>query len=239
MTIMDPIWTSPRLVHIGVDSTINSNNATTSDFDSQGIATDGWRFLPLGLATLLGAGQGKPQKWIFVVPTDSSRHTYTRHAQVWVKPSAEMSFLYGNHVLKSGVGKVSEGLPANTGVVVLSMANIPLGFGVSVKTTSEIRSLDPSAIVVLHQADIGEPAAYGWLTVLRPCCITQLLLATLLSLRLCCLASVLYAHRVIRMWGAACFTACDMQSHRHNLRIEPVVDSPVALFLLLCSAQPP
>lgn len=66
-----------------------------------------------------------------------------------------MSFLYGNHVLKSGVGKVSEGLPANTGVVVLSMANIPLGFGVSVKTTSEIRSLDPSAIVVLHQADIG------------------------------------------------------------------------------------
>ena len=87
--------------------------------------------------------------------TTSKSQPSSPSLQVWVKPSAEMSFLYGNHVLKSGVGKVSEGLPANTGVVVLSMANIPLGFGVSVKTTSEIRTLDPSAIVVLHQADIG------------------------------------------------------------------------------------
>lgn len=28
--------------------------------------------------------------------------------KVWVKPSSEMSFLYGNHVLKSGLGRITE-----------------------------------------------------------------------------------------------------------------------------------
>jgi 60S ribosome subunit biogenesis protein NIP7 len=32
--------------------------------------------------------------------------------KVWVKPSAEMSFLYGNHVLKSGLGRITENTPA-------------------------------------------------------------------------------------------------------------------------------
>ena len=36
--------------------------------------------------------------------------------QVWVKPSAEMQFLYGNHVLKSGLGRITEATPAYTGV---------------------------------------------------------------------------------------------------------------------------
>jgi len=63
--------------------------------------------------------------------------------KVWVKPSAEMSFLYGNHVLKSGLGRITENTPqyvlylfaqvvANSklryqGVVVMSMSDIPLG----------------------------------------------------------------------------------------------------------------
>ena len=37
--------------------------------------------------------------------------------QVWVKPSAEMQFLYGNHVLKSGLGRITEATPAYTGAV--------------------------------------------------------------------------------------------------------------------------
>jgi ribosome biogenesis protein Nip4 len=40
-----------------------------------------------------------------------------RLMQVWVRPSAEMQFLYGNHVLKSGLGRITEGTPAYTGVV--------------------------------------------------------------------------------------------------------------------------
>ena len=35
-------------------------------------------------------------------------------------------------------------------------ADVPLGFGVTAKSTSECRSADPNAIVVFHQADCGE-----------------------------------------------------------------------------------
>ncbi|KAL4423664.1 hypothetical protein ABPG75_000965 [Micractinium tetrahymenae] len=76
--------------------------------------------------------------------------------KVWVKPSAEMQFLYGNHVLKSGLGRITEGTPGYTGVVVYSMSDVPLGFGVTAKSTTECRSADPNAIVVFHQADCGE-----------------------------------------------------------------------------------
>mmetsp|Transcript_14508 Transcript_14508/g.46573 ORF Transcript_14508/g.46573 Transcript_14508/m.46573 type:complete len:131 (-) Transcript_14508:119-511(-) len=76
--------------------------------------------------------------------------------KVWVKPSAEQSFLYGNHVLKAGLGRITEDTPQNQGVVVLSMADVPLGFGVTAKSTAECRKLDPQAIVALHQADVGE-----------------------------------------------------------------------------------
>lgn len=44
-----------------------------------------------------------------------------------MKPAAEMQFLYGNHVLKSGLGRITEATPAYTGVVVYSMTDVPLG----------------------------------------------------------------------------------------------------------------
>ncbi|KAL6041723.1 ribosome biosynthesis protein nip7, variant 2 [Balamuthia mandrillaris] len=47
--------------------------------------------------------------------------------KVWVKPSSEMSFLYGNHILKSGLGRITENTPQYQGVIVLSMNDIPLG----------------------------------------------------------------------------------------------------------------
>lgn len=37
-------------------------------------------------------------------PKPHPHHT----TQVWVKPSAEQSFLYGNHVLKAGLGRITE-----------------------------------------------------------------------------------------------------------------------------------
>lgn len=70
---------------------------------------------------------------------------------MWVKPSAELSFLYGNHVLKAGLGRITENTPQYVfifplvilfrenqslrevnsyryqGVVVYNMADIPLG----------------------------------------------------------------------------------------------------------------
>lgn len=105
-----------------------------------------------------------------------------------MKPGSEQSFLYGNHVLKSGLGRITENTAQYQGVVVYSMADVPLvsawslpgcrgirdgegdrgwaalphlpsipqGFGVAAKSTQECRKVDPLAIVVFHQADVGE-----------------------------------------------------------------------------------
>lgn len=76
--------------------------------------------------------------------------------QVWVKPSSEMGFLYGNHVTKVGLGRITENTTQNQGVVIFSMADIPLGFGVAAKSTQDCRKLDPGGIVAYHQSDVGE-----------------------------------------------------------------------------------
>jgi 60S ribosome subunit biogenesis protein NIP7 len=50
---------------------------------------------------------------------------YTTY-KVWVKPNGEMPFLYGNHVLKAHVGRITQDTPEHQGVVVYSMSDIPL-----------------------------------------------------------------------------------------------------------------
>lgn len=80
---------------------------------------------------------------------------YALH-KVWVKPNSENSFLYGNHILKAGMGRITEDTPQYQGVVVFSMTDTPLGFGVTARSTEECRSLNPTDIVVLHQSDVGE-----------------------------------------------------------------------------------
>ncbi len=47
--------------------------------------------------------------------------------KLWVKPAGEMSFLYGNHVVKAHLGRITENTPKYQGVVVYSMSDIPLG----------------------------------------------------------------------------------------------------------------
>lgn len=76
--------------------------------------------------------------------------------KVWVKPNAEMSFLYGNNVVKGGLARMTENIPKYAGVVVYSMNDVALGFGVAAQPTEYCKDLDPSANVVLHQADVGE-----------------------------------------------------------------------------------
>jgi len=76
--------------------------------------------------------------------------------RVWLKPNAEQQFLYGNNIVKSGVGRMSEGIEARQGLVIYNMADVPLGFGVASKGTTDCRKSDPTTLVVLHQSDIGE-----------------------------------------------------------------------------------
>lgn len=73
-----------------------------------------------------------------------------------MKPSGEQSFLYGNHIKKAQVGRMTEGIEKYKGVIVYSMNDLPLGFGVAAKSTLESKDLDPMAIVILNQSDLGE-----------------------------------------------------------------------------------
>ena len=76
--------------------------------------------------------------------------------KIWIKPNGEMSFLYGNNVLKAHMGRVTENTPQYTGVVIQSMGDIPLGFGVTAKSTQDCRRAESTDIVCFHQADVGE-----------------------------------------------------------------------------------
>lgn len=73
-----------------------------------------------------------------------------------MKQSAEMSFLYGNHVTKNGLMRMTENVPQYAGVIVYNMQDIPLGFGVAAQSTDHCQTLEPTGNVVLHQADIGD-----------------------------------------------------------------------------------
>ncbi|XP_044761469.1 60S ribosome subunit biogenesis protein NIP7 homolog [Coccinella septempunctata] len=77
-------------------------------------------------------------------------------AKIWLKPPAEQQFLYGNNVAKSGLGRISENTEKYQGLIVYSMSDLPLGFGVAARSTIECRNAEPSSVVCFHQADIGE-----------------------------------------------------------------------------------
>ncbi|EAW14563.1 ribosome biogenesis protein NIP7 [Aspergillus clavatus NRRL 1] len=76
--------------------------------------------------------------------------------KVWIKDNGIMPYLYGSNVVKAHVGRWSEDIPEHTGVVVYDSNDTPLGFGVTARSTAEIRKLDPTAIAVFRQADVGE-----------------------------------------------------------------------------------
>ncbi|ODV63785.1 ribosome biosynthesis protein NIP7 [Ascoidea rubescens DSM 1968] len=76
--------------------------------------------------------------------------------KIWIKQNGEMPYLYGNNVLKAHIGKMSDDIPEHAGVVIFNMNDIPLGFGVSAKSTIDTRNLQPNGIVAFRQADIGE-----------------------------------------------------------------------------------
>jgi 60S ribosome subunit biogenesis protein NIP7 len=76
--------------------------------------------------------------------------------KIWVKENGAQPFLYGSNVAKAHVGRWSDDCPEHSGCVVLSMADIPLGFGVTARSTAEARRLDPTGIVCFRQSDCGE-----------------------------------------------------------------------------------
>jgi len=78
----------------------------------------------LSLGTCLGkfSKSGKFRLHVTALDFLAQHATY----KVWVKPNGEMPFLYGNHVLKAHVGRITQDTPEHQGVVVYSMSDIPL-----------------------------------------------------------------------------------------------------------------
>ena len=77
--------------------------------------------------------------------------------KVWLVPSGEQHWLYGNSVCKAHLRRITEEVPRNAGVVVFSeQSGVPIGFGTAARSTPECRDAVSEAIVVYHQADIGE-----------------------------------------------------------------------------------
>ncbi|ELP95280.1 hypothetical protein EIN_430860 [Entamoeba invadens IP1] len=76
--------------------------------------------------------------------------------KVWVKPEAEMSFMYGNHLVKSGVSKITEGMAKNVGCVMFNENEIPIGFGTTAISGIEFARIGLTSMVCFNQGDIGE-----------------------------------------------------------------------------------
>ncbi len=46
--------------------------------------------------------------------------------KIWLKNTAEMSYMYGNHVLKAHINKMIEDTPEHQGVIIYSASDLPL-----------------------------------------------------------------------------------------------------------------
>lgn len=58
--------------------------------------------------------------------------------------------MYGNHVLKAHLARITEGSAKNDGVIVYSMKGVPLGFGTLARSPEEFQLMDPTAIVAYN-----------------------------------------------------------------------------------------
>ncbi|CAF3440972.1 ribosome biosynthesis protein nip7 [Fusarium graminearum] len=108
----------------------------------------------LSLGTCLGkfTKTGKFRLHVTALPIIAEHARY----KIWVKENGTMPFLYGSNIVKAHVGRWSEDCPEHQGVVVYSMNDTPLGFGVTARSTAEARRLDPTGITCFRQADCGE-----------------------------------------------------------------------------------
>ena len=76
--------------------------------------------------------------------------------KIWLKPNGEQLYLYGHHIIKSHIERISEDTPIHSGVIIYNIKDVPLGFGTTAKSALELKDTDPNTIVVFNQADVGE-----------------------------------------------------------------------------------
>jgi 60S ribosome subunit biogenesis protein NIP7 len=76
--------------------------------------------------------------------------------KLWVKPTQEQGFMYGSHVSRAGLGRITEDTPQYQGVAVFNMADVPMGFGVAALGTMQCRKCEMNSTVLFHESDVGE-----------------------------------------------------------------------------------
>ena len=106
------------------------------------------------MGTLVGKFT-KTMKFMLKITALDLLQKYAKY-KVWVKPTGEMNYLYGNHMLKAHLGRITEDCPSNQGLVIYNMNDIPIGFGVSSKSCQEMRKMEPTQVCTFHQTDVGE-----------------------------------------------------------------------------------
>lgn len=97
----------------------------------------------------------KTEKFRIAITALNILGKFAQH-KVWIKASAEMSYLYGNNALKSHIFKISENIPMNGAVFVYNQRDIPLGFGVVSVNPNSYTKARGGDTVILTQADNGE-----------------------------------------------------------------------------------
>ena len=80
---------------------------------------------------------------------------YAKH-KCWLRSTAEMPFLYGNNVVKAHLARISDDVPEHGGVVIFNSGDVALGFGVMARAGADLKSIEPTAVAIFHQADCGE-----------------------------------------------------------------------------------
>ncbi|KAL4804704.1 hypothetical protein BDV18DRAFT_142358 [Aspergillus unguis] len=76
--------------------------------------------------------------------------------KIWIKPNGVMPFLYGSNVAKAHVAKFPDDVTEHSGIIVCTQDDVPLGFGITARSTAEARRLEPTGVVCFRQADCGE-----------------------------------------------------------------------------------
>ena len=76
--------------------------------------------------------------------------------KIWIKPNGEQMFLYGHHIVKSHIDRITEDTPANAGVVIFNIKDVPIGFGTTAKSAVDLKDCNPNMIFVYNQSDVGE-----------------------------------------------------------------------------------
>ncbi|KAN0073931.1 hypothetical protein V8E54_007868 [Elaphomyces granulatus] len=108
----------------------------------------------LSLGTCLGkftkSGQFRLHITALPILADHARY------KLWIRPNGVMPFLYGGNIVKAHVGRWPDDCPEHQGVVVCTMEDVPLGFGITARSMAEARRQDPTGIVCFRQADSGE-----------------------------------------------------------------------------------